>query len=65
MKNLISIILLVPCSPVRGVMYLGFYKKIRNNNSIFLISQLHTNTSLGLCQTSMIDFSFEEQLTDI
>lgn len=62
MKNLLSIILLVSCSSVRGVMYLGFYKKFRINNSIF---QLHTNTSLGLCQTSIIDFSFEEQLTDI
>ena len=48
--------LFVSCSFVRGAKYLGFRKKVRNNNSIFLITQLHTNTYLGLCQKSIIEF---------
>ena len=40
---------------------LGLYQKGRKNNSIFLISQLHTKPSLELCQTSMVKF-FQKQL---
>ena len=32
-----------------------FLKKVRNDNSIFLITQLHTKTYLGLCETSMLE----------
>ena len=49
--NLIS---MISYSRVRGATYLGFCKKVRNDNSIFLITQLHTKTYLGLCETSMI-----------
>ena len=55
MKNLFYTILLVSCSSVRGVMYLGFDKKIRINNSIF---QLHTNTSLGRTMSNIYNRFF-------